>query len=180
MDLLTLSLTHNTDKEISHKYVSNFYSQEFEQYRNQPVTLFEVGVYYGGSMRMWRDYFANCEQLIAADITNYAPDDVKNAPKVKIHLQNAYDPEFAAQVPALDIAIDDGPHDEQSQIEFIKLYLPKINPGGLLVIEDLLDYNSIEKFREYVSGNEYSIEIKDIRPLSGLPQSVLFIVRRQK
>ena len=40
----------------------------------------------------------------------------------------------------IDILIDDGPHTLQSHQKLLELYLPKMNKGGYVIIEDI-SYN---------------------------------------
>lgn len=40
-----------------------------------------------------------------------------------------------------DIIIDDGPHTLISQVMFIKKYLPLLNQGGIMIIEDIIVEN---------------------------------------
>jgi hypothetical protein len=169
----------DTDKEKAHRYVSNFYNQEFERFKNQNINLLEIGIWNGGSIEMWRQYFPYAT-IYGTDITaERLKPSVGDLPGVHIWIQDAYSADFAASLPDFDILIDDGPHTEASQIQFLELYLPKMRDGAVLVIEDILDSASVEKFKTLVPTVGYQVEIRDIRPVSKLPQSILFIVRKQ-
>ena len=93
----------------------------------------------------------------------------------------------------LDIVIDDGQHTLESQLECIDLYLPKLNKGGVLIIEDVQDASHFEKFieaSEKVSEDdnddvEYEVECLDFRTSEfhenkgwSPPDDMLFVVRK--
>jgi hypothetical protein len=166
----------NTDKNYAHKYIPEFYSKEFAKYRDKAITLFEIGLWEGKSMALWHEYFPNAS-IIGADVTDRGLDYVRALPRTQVIMQNAYDTEFVKSLPNMDIIIDDGPHTEESQLQFLQLYLTKLNPGGVAVIEDLLNPDSVEKFKQLVPAG-YTYEVVDIRHLSGFPESILFIVRK--
>ena len=169
----------DTDKERAHKYVSNFYNQEFERFKNRDINVLEIGIWNGGSIEMWRQYFPYAT-IYGTDITaERLKPSVRDLPGVHISIRDAYSADFAASLPDFDILIDDGPHTEASQIEFLELYLPKMRDGAVLVIEDILDSASVEKFKALVPTVGYQSEVRDIRPVSKLPESLLFIVRKQ-
>ena len=46
---------HETDKGSTHSYIE-FYERLLEPYRQKPCTLMEIGVAWGGSLKMWRDF----------------------------------------------------------------------------------------------------------------------------
>lgn len=177
IDLVNLSTVLPTDKERAHKYVSNFYAKEFARRKTQPITLFEIGIWNGGSLVMWHDYFPE-GTVLGSDITEERIDPLaKSLPRAKIFIEDAYTEQFRDSLPDLDIVIDDGPHSEASQLRCLELYLSKLKPGGILIIEDILNDASVEKFKQAVP-NGYSYRVLDIRPLSNLPESILFVVER--
>jgi hypothetical protein len=61
--------THGTDKEV-HKYCSTFYDKEFIKYKDKPIKLLEIGLFRGGSLILWRNYFSQAE-IIGVDSINY-------------------------------------------------------------------------------------------------------------
>lgn len=177
--MLELSKTLPTDKEHAHKYVSNFYVDEFSKYKLQNITMLEIGIWNGGSVKMWHEYFPN-GTIIGTDITDsrIIPG-MTDLPRANINICDAYNTAFRDSLPDLDIVIDDGPHTEESQLQCLSLYLPKLKSGGVLVIEDILSDTSIDKFKALVPAEGFTYEVKDIRPISKLPESLLFIVRRK-
>lgn len=178
LDLITLSNALPTDKERAHKYVSNFYAQQFAKYQTRKLNLLEIGIWNGGSVAMWHDYFPEAT-VYATDITNSRfTIDVTKLPRARISICDAYTESFRDQLPEFDIIIDDGPHSEESQLRCIELYANKLTQDGIMVIEDVVDERSIEKFIRAVPEG-FTYEVHDIRPFSKLPESLLFIVKRK-
>jgi hypothetical protein len=133
MTLLEISKKYNTDKETRHAYITNFYENALAEYRNKEITLIEIGVDKGDSMRLWRDYF-NAANLIGIEIN---PTNLPDIPNLDLRHGSAYDKNIQQTIPNADIIIDDGPHGQISQIIFLLNYLPKLNKNGLLIIEDI-------------------------------------------
>jgi cephalosporin hydroxylase len=168
--------THGTDKEV-HKYCSTFYDKEFIKYKDKPIKLLEIGLFRGGSLILWRNYFSQAE-IIGVDSINYGSiQNTQNLKNVMVYINDAYSVNFANFLPKFDIMIDDGPHSEESQMKFLEIYLPKLNDGGVMVIEDIQDFNSTIKFKKLVPEG-YTYEIVDTRHLVECPDNVMFIVRK--
>lgn len=144
--LLELCKQHryDTDKyyyhnELAHPYVEVMYDKYFAPRRDRVRQVLEVGIGCGGgSLLMWRDYFA-LAQITGLDIT-YC-DLVQTQPRVSQLICDAYDPRVTEQFrdQYYDIIIDDGPHTLDSMRQFLIQYLPKLRPDGILVIEDIPD-----------------------------------------
>ena len=167
----------STDKESWHKYCSGFYDKEFPKYRNLPINLLEIGVQKGGSMLLWNHYFTNAK-IYGVDIIDYGSiEKTKGLSNVEVMVADAYNDSFAKMLPNFDIIIDDGPHTYDSQVSAIKLYLPKLNDGGIMVIEDFLNDSWVEDYKKLVPQG-CSYEVIDTRVISGIPESLLFVIRK--
>ena len=153
-----------TDKESRHGYISSFYQKEFARYRDMPVVLLEIGVYLGGSLRMWREYFTK-GTIYGVDNQLYPVDYI---------LGDAYTREIADSLPDLDIVIDDGSHKLDDQLMCINLYVPKIRPGGVLVIEDVKE-DHLLSLKEAARGYDYVVV--DLRHVRDQEDNILFVIR---
>jgi cephalosporin hydroxylase len=115
------------------------YHRHFSKFRGRQVTVLEIGIYSGGSLLMWRDYFG-------ADCTIYGVDIQSEC----LAYENAFthvligdqaDPRFWAKakqsLPRLDIVIDDGGHGYAQQRKTLECLLPHMCPGGVYVCEDV-------------------------------------------
>ena len=124
--------------------VSNYfeiYDHLLAKYRNQKITIVEVGVAEGGSLYMWKSYLEkthNKFRIIGIDIDPKAKDLEKD---FEIFIGNQSDPKFWAQfyaeVGKIDILIDDGGHSNRMQIQTLVSSHEHINDGGMIVIEDV-------------------------------------------
>lgn len=107
------------------------YEKEFAPFRDEPVSLLEIGVQNGGSLELWRKYFTKAE-IYGLDIES-----VKPVEGTEIVQGDQTDLDLLSKLPDLDIVIDDGGHTmRQQQVTFDALF-PRLKAGGLYIIEDL-------------------------------------------
>jgi hypothetical protein len=112
------------------------YDQYFEKYRNTSPVFVEVGVYKGGSIKSWIDYFGPNAKIYGIDIAPLI-DKVEGA---SIILGDQSSGEFWDKtlpiIGDIDCFLDDGGHTmEQQIITFLKVW-PKIKNGGVFICED--------------------------------------------
>lgn len=150
MNLLELFyFTNNqSDKEIYHKYISNFYNDKFEQFKNKKINILEIGIQYGNSLKLWEQYFKNAN-IYAIDIHKYYIHEYKE--NVKILIDNAYSQKiidfFKNQNIYFDIIIDDGPHKLDTQDYFLENYQQLLKKeNSIIILEDIYD-DSFEYLR---------------------------------
>lgn len=171
---------YDTDKEgvgpQFHSYCRNFYDLNMRAYRDLPISLLEIGVFRGGSMKLWRDYFTNPAELVGIDIDLSAvPDDIRKDPKIRLIKQNAYSEETAKSLGSFDIIIDDGPHTFDSLVSLITLYAPKIKYGGWMVIEDIRYTNWNRKLQAITDKvGSFTCQFLDMRDHNNRPDDMLF------
>ena len=137
-----LEIIFNEHKgNIIHKWQHYFdiYDSHFKRYRNQKVTILEIGVYKGGSLEMWRKYFGKDCEIVGIDINPLCKRFEDN--KTKIFIGSQDDRLFLQgvkkQIPKVDILIDDGGHMmNQLRITFEELY-DWVDENGVYLAEDL-------------------------------------------
>jgi hypothetical protein len=172
-----------TDKNSTHSYIDYFYEREFSKYRDKEITLVELGVMHGGSIKLWDLYFSNAT-IYGLDI------EVKNKAfenfckyKENIHyiIGDSYTTEIADKIPEFDIFIDDGPHDLMSQMNSIKLYLSKMNNGGIFIIEDIEDVKHLKILKNYTQSlySGYKFELLDFRIIKRRFDDLMLIIRKE-
>jgi Methyltransferase domain len=128
------------------------YERHFEKFKGREVHVVEIGVYSGGSLGMWKDYFGPKAHIYGVDI---GPEcESFKGPGVDIFIGDQADPDFwrsfVKDVPTVDVVIDDGGHQTFQQIATLEALLPHIRPGGIYVCEDIGgEYNP---FLDYVFG----------------------------
>ena len=131
----------NTRNRV-HKWTHYFeiYDQYFSRYRGTDVHLLEIGVYHGGSLQMWKEYFGKEARLFGVDIIPYCKKFEEEQITIFIEDQNDKNSlrRLLEQVPRLDIVIDDGGHTMEQQINTFEVLYPRLTPTGIYMCEDLL------------------------------------------
>lgn len=182
MSLQTLVDNSRTDKNTSHSYLP-VYENLFASKRHTAKHVLEIGIALGGSIKLWRDYFTKA-LIHGADIYDkqQLPADLSNLPDVICYTNaDAYGSEFLQYmyIP-LDIVIDDGPHTLQSQIQCIQAYLPRLAEGGILVIEDIQEWNHVHVLKNAIPSHiRHTVEIHDLRGNKNRNDDILFIVHKK-
>jgi hypothetical protein len=166
-----------TDKEFNHRYCTAFYDKEFLKYKDKEIKLLEIGIHRGGGLAVFHEYFPNAE-IYGIDPFDFgARENCAPYPRVKVLYTDGYDVRVANSLPEFDIIIDDGPHTKESHLQSLKLYPQKLNDGGVFVIEDISQMEWTEDYIKLVPEN-MSYEIIDAREISGMSDSIMFIVRK--
>ncbi|MBO3699737.1 class I SAM-dependent methyltransferase [Roseivirga sp. E12] len=130
----------NNDKRLIHKWNHYFdiYERHFSRFKNRPIVLLEIGVFHGGSLQMWKDYFGESVQVYGVDIN---PECKKlEEDQVEIHIGSQTDRSFLRQlkkkIPPVDILIDDGGHImKQQKVTFEELF-DHVKEDGIYLCED--------------------------------------------
>ena len=179
-----------TDKDTYHSYIE-LYEQLLAPFIDKAITLVEIGIQYGGSMLLWQDYLPKAHFIFVDNVDSIHPKILEHVDqeRVAILFEDGYDYRGADHVCSLaesgpsdgiDFIIDDGPHTLQSQIDFLQLYLPWLNKGGIALIEDVQDvqwFASLEAEAEK-AGSEFTFEQVDLRHVKGRYDDLVFVVKR--
>lgn len=134
MVLDELGLKYDTDK-ASH---GHGYCDIYEQWLTgfNPRIVLEIGVFKGGSLRMWRDFFPEAS-IVGIDID---PSRLFSEDRINTFLCNQHEPlelDKLLEQGIPDLVIDDGSHNWGDQmISFFHIF-PKMSPGSIYIIEDL-------------------------------------------
>jgi len=117
------------------------YERFFSLLVNKRISLLELGVWEGASLRFWRDYFENAT-IVGLDRN---PPFQINDPQGMIHVYQGYQQDtnlldriVYEQAPdGFDVIIDDCAHIGMfARISFWHLFQNHLKPGGLYCIED--------------------------------------------
>jgi len=123
---------------FKHSTYFEVYDRLFSPWVGRQFVFVEVGVFNGGSLLMWRDYFGPGARIIGVDFNPEAKR--LEADGFEIFIGNQADPAFwtafQAAVGPIDIFLDDGGHTFEQQIVTVDSILPAIRDGGLVVVED--------------------------------------------
>jgi demethylmacrocin O-methyltransferase len=168
------NLLPDTDHKgvYTHKFTKHPYHDDFMEmltsYREKFIKLIEIGADFGASTIMWDRFFLNGD-ITVLDTVN-AKRSIDNISgrvdnnRTRIIEQDAYDINYVNSIAdeSIDIVIDDGPHDRESQLNCIKHYYPKLKKGGILIIEDIPNEVWITEMTSLVpNGFSRSIIYKD-------------------
>ncbi|BDU57305.1 hypothetical protein LMORI2_02870 [Limnohabitans sp. MORI2] len=117
------------------------YDRLFAPYREQAISMLEIGVQNGGSLEIWSQYFPNAQKFVGCDIN---PDCAKLTyadPRIAVIVGDATTQETQAQVFAqsagFDLIIEDGSHTSSDIVKAFARYFPALKSEGLFVAEDL-------------------------------------------
>jgi SAM-dependent methyltransferase len=121
------------------RHYFDIYHRHLQRFRGSSVALLEIGVYSGGSLDMWRDYFGPQAQIYGVDIEPACR--AYESENVKIFIgdqsDRAFWRAFRERVQTLDIVIDDGGHLAEQQIVSLEELLSFLRPGGVYICEDI-------------------------------------------
>jgi 23S rRNA U2552 (ribose-2'-O)-methylase RlmE/FtsJ len=162
-DKTTLAATGNPLRDYFHSHETgrgiwkwehyfDVYHRCFKKFVGRDVHVLEIGIYGGGSLRMWRNYFGARCMVYGVDIENACKAYEEEGISVFIGDQEdrLFWRRFKEQVPALDIVIDDGGHAPEQQIATLEQILPHLRPGGVYLCEDI--HGIHHHFAAYISG----------------------------
>lgn len=129
-----------TDERLLTKWAHYFdvYTRELTRFRARPVTFLEIGVFKGGSIPMWKGFFAEGARLVFVDIDPACADLAE--PGTHVEIGNQADPDFLAMLAEkhgpFDVVLDDGSHVCAHQIASFEHLWPHVADGGVYMVED--------------------------------------------
>ena len=144
-------------KDYSVKWEKYFpvYEKVFNKFKNKKVIFVEIGIFNGGSLQMWKNYFGENSMIIGVDINKDCKKFENKEKNIHVIIGNQSDKDFwddfFSKFGKIDIILDDGGHTNLDQIITTSNVVKNINDGGVLVIEDthtsyINEYNSSNKF----------------------------------
>lgn len=131
--------SYDTDKSQHSHYLRN-YEEFFRPLLEKDIRLLELGVYKGGSLLLWRDYFER-GLIVGLDLQPVALPD--QSARIRIFEGMQQDTKLLDRIAretapeGFDVIIDDCSHiGELTRISFWHLFDNHLKPGGIYVIED--------------------------------------------
>ena len=157
------------DKGTLHSYIP-IYETVLAPIRHTAQRVLEIGVAEGHSLRMWREYFPNAT-VIGVD-RQPCPHSLNGCLFLRGDATSlaTYD-----GLRSLDVVIDDGSHLLDHQLHSHAILWPLVRPGGLYVIEDIQQFDTVRSVFEGLDGD---VEIYDFRATSGVADDVMVVIRR--
>ena len=130
----------NTEGPGIYKWLHYFeiYQRYLQRFVGTDVHIMEVGIYSGGSLPMWRQYFGDTSMVYGVDIEPACK--IYEADRTKVLIGDQGDRAFWSgvrkDVPRIDVLIDDGGHHPEQQIVTFEELFPHLRPGGVYICED--------------------------------------------
>jgi SAM-dependent methyltransferase len=163
VDLAHIASQYDTDKAVHTHYLRN-YEHYFGDLRDKEIKLLELGIKTGGSLLLWRDYFAR-GLIVGLDIEPIQLAD----PTGRVHTYQGaqQDTELLDRIAhehahaGFDIIIDDCAHiGVLARASFWHLFDQHLKSGGVYVIEDW----GTGYWAEWVDGVGYKQHGRELNP----------------
>ncbi|WP_122456331.1 class I SAM-dependent methyltransferase [Pseudomonas viridiflava] len=128
---------------VSDKWASYIpvYARLFNEFRDTPLKLLEIGVQNGGSLEIWSKYFHNAEKIVGCDINQSCDRLQFDSTKISLFLGDINDTNILTDIKALtpefDIIVDDGSHLSSDIIKSFSHLFSSLAYDGLYIAEDL-------------------------------------------
>ena len=114
------------------------YDLFFNKYRNKEIVILEIGVFQGGSLQMWKNYFGPKAKIYGIDINPNCKE--LEEENIEIFIGSQSDRTFLKkvkeQIPPIDILIDDGGHTMKQQIVSFEELFDHVKETGIYLCED--------------------------------------------
>lgn len=123
-----------------HKWLHYFdiYEKHFERFRGKQPTILEIGIFGGGSLAMWKEYFGEGCRIAGLDINEECKQ--HEAPGIEIFIGSQDDEKILSQIVdkygAFDVIIDDGSHVMSHMRKTFEFLYPRMSPTGVYLVED--------------------------------------------
>jgi hypothetical protein len=146
----------------------DIYDHHLHKFKGKKVNILEIGVYSGGSLEMWKEYFGENCYIYGVDIVDSCK--VYENGWTKIFIGDQADRQFwkgfKREIPFIDIIIDDGGHSPEQQIVTLEEMLPHLAPGGVYICEDVHGKNW---FSYYIAGLAHKLNFLEDIELNDKP-----------
>jgi hypothetical protein len=174
MDLQDLNQKFGTDKGGKHCYLEQYYQKKFEPIKDSTKKVFEIGVYEGASIRLWKEYFKNAE-IYALEVLSKRRGMFEGEERINLVIGDSVKKSSYTNLPLdFDIIIDDGSHRPEDQFETFKLANLHLRQGGLYIIEDVRD---VSKLRALLDAESINYSVYDFSDQAE-PDTVIFEISK--
>jgi hypothetical protein len=183
MSLVDLADNSRTDKNTVHSYLP-LYQQLLVNKKDNAKNVLEVGIWNGGSIKLWSDFFTNAT-VYGLDVMHSNPlwDTIINKKNIVLYTStDAYNVDFFKtnflnKNIRFDFMLDDGPHSLASMIQFIKLYSQVMTDDGILIIEDVQSWDWIDALKNEVPEDlKKYVKVYDLRQNKGRYDDIVFTI----
>lgn len=176
-----------TDKNTIHSYLG-LYEELLQSKKYTAKNVLEIGICYGGSIKLWSDYFVNAT-IYGCDIMhiNNVWDVIKNNDKIKLYTStDAYNHTFILNELFLkpvrfDMILDDGPHTLESMKTYVKYYSQLLTDDGILILEDIQSWDWIDIIKAEIPQElQKFVSTFDLRPNKNRYDDIVLVINKSK
>jgi cephalosporin hydroxylase len=187
MSLIELVDNSRTDKNTVHSYL-DLYQSLLVNKKLTAKNVLEVGICHGGSIKLWNDFFPNAK-VHGLDIMHFNDvwSEIKNKKNIYLYTstdaynEDYFNSQFLSKDIKCDFMLDDGPHTLESMQTFIRLYSQIMTDDGILIIEDVQDWNWIDILKNSVPEHlKQFIQVYDLRPNKNRYDDIVFTINKSK
>lgn len=166
--------TYDTDKATSHSYMPT-YEEIFSSLKEKPINFLEIGVFRGGSLEMWKDFFHEESNIFGIDNFSHQDSDKEKAITVKgCNIHDCGIDMFDTDK-MFDIIIDDGSHLwGDVELAITKLW-KNLKQDGIYVIEDV---QSLEWKEMLIEIGYSNIRVYDLRDNKNRYDDILYVLKK--
>lgn len=135
-ELNEIGSSYRTDKCSDHHNYLNKYEFFIRRWKKEPITILELGVFKGGSIKTWEAYFEKAK-IYGVDIDEACK--AYESDRSKIIIQDLSNEDELAKLGELhpQIIVDDASHIWSHQIKALFQLFPQMSGGGVFIVEDL-------------------------------------------
>jgi len=144
------------------------YERHFSKLKNQSNTFLEIGVWQGGSLELWRNYFGPLTNVIGIDIDEKCKD--RGTEGTNFRLGSQSDTNFLQSIVnefgVPDIILDDGSHQTPDIIASFDFFYPLMPKNGVYMIEDVHGWEQQSKVLNHIQqkygwDNTFAVSLYD-------------------
>ena len=107
------------------------YENLLSKYKNKNITFVEIGIFNGGSLKLWKKFFGENSKIIGIDINEKCKQFEDKENNIEVFIGNQSDEKFwfnfFDKVGNVDVILDDGGHTNLDQIVTTINTIPYIN-----------------------------------------------------
>jgi|SRR6516164_3069099 8-demethyl-8-(2-methoxy-alpha-L-rhamnosyl)tetracenomycin-C 3'-O-methyltransferase len=133
-----LGLQHGTDKSSSEHNYTWIYDRLFTPWRDQPISLLELGIWKGASLAMWDEYFTHPGAQIHGIDRAITYDSLRFSDRVCTHVCDQAEIPPGLQDATFDVIIDDASHLSSKTITSFINWWSRLKMHGFYIVEDLM------------------------------------------
>jgi hypothetical protein len=163
------------DKGTHHSYIE-IYEKEMSKLKN--ISILEIGVQFGHSIKMWQEYFQNSwVGGIDINLSKLSFDNLNN-----VFLCDGTDEDQVNKTlgnKKFDYVVDDASHTLKDQILSFDIFYSKIKRGGKYFIEDIASEENLNKIISHLSEKEIkSFKVYDLRDIKNRFDDIMIVVEK--